>query len=149
MNPIEARAALDNIDAAQRELALKNTQYPLWRHAAFGAVMGALVLSPGLALPYQMALLAIASAGVAWLAADDRRRYGVFINGYRKGRTLPLTLAMVAALLLAVGGEIYARVEGLQLAIKLGVAGFAFVVAMGASLWWTRIYRRELLNGAG
>ena len=29
------------------------------------------------------------------IIADDRRRYGVFVSGYRKGRTLGVTLLMV------------------------------------------------------
>jgi hypothetical protein len=76
MNPIEARAALDSIDDVQRQLALQGTQYPLWRHAAFAAVMAALVLGQGFALPIQMALFVPAMAGLAWILADDRRRYG-------------------------------------------------------------------------
>ena len=44
MNPIEAQAALDSMAEARRELARSGPQYPLWRHAAFAAVMATLVL---------------------------------------------------------------------------------------------------------
>lgn len=147
MNPIEARAALDSIDDVQRDLALQGATYPLWRHAAFAAVMAALVLGQGFALPIQMALFVPAMAGLAWIVADDRRRYGLFVNGYRKGRTLPVTLVLVAVMLGAMGGELYARFNGGSLALKLGIAGLAFGVALGASLWWTRLYHRELMKG--
>lgn len=147
MNPIEARAALDSMAEAQRELARSGPKYPLWRHAAFAAVMAALVLGQGLGLPAQLPLLVAPLAAIAWLVADDRKRYGVFVNGYRKGRTLPVTLMLVALMLGAMGGELYARFNDFGLGVKLGIAAFAFVVALAMSLWWTRIYDRELLDG--
>ena len=148
MNPIEARAALDSMKAAERELALSGPEYPLWRHAAFAAVMAAIVLSQGFAQPWQALLFVPAMAGVAWLVVDDRKRYGLFVNGYRKGRTLPLTLALVGLAIAAMGGELYARFHDLGVAVKLGIAGGTFVAVLAGSLWWTRIYDRELLDGA-
>jgi hypothetical protein len=148
MNPIEARAALDGMNDAQRELALKATQCPPWRHAAFAAIMAVLVLAQGFAPPVQMPMFVLAMAAVAWLVTDDRRRYGLFVNGYRKGRTLPVTLALLGAMLATMAGEIHARLAGLSLATKLGLAGVAFAVALAASIAWSRIYRRELLEGA-
>lgn len=147
MNPIEARAALDGIDDVQRALALKATHCPPWRHAAFGLVMALLVLGQGFGLAVQMPLLAFAMLGVVLLVTDDRRRYGVFINGYRKGRTRLVSVALVIAMLVVMGGEIHARVAGLSLATKLGLAGVAFAVAVGASVAWSRVYRRELTGG--
>jgi uncharacterized membrane protein YjjP (DUF1212 family) len=147
MNPIEAQAALDSMAEAQRELARSVPKYPLWRHAAFAAVMAALVLGQGFGQPWQVLLLVFPMAAVAWLVADDRKRYGVFVNGYRKGRTLPVTLTLVALMLGAMGGEIYARINDLGVAVKLAIAAFAFAVALVMSLWWTRIYDRELLGG--
>lgn len=149
MNPMEAQAALDSMAEAQRELAESGPKYPLWRHAAFAAVMATLVLGQGFDQPWQLLMLVFPMAAVAWLVADDRKRYGVFVNGYRKGRTLPVTLALVALMLGAMGGEIYARFNDVGLGVKLGIAGFAFVVALLMSLWWTRIYDRELLDGNG
>ena len=148
MDPIEAQAALDSMTAAQREFAASGPKYPLWRHVAFAAVMGAIVLSQGFGPPLQILLFVFAMAAVAWIVADDRRRYGVFVSGYRKGRTLGVTLVMVVLLLAAMGAEIHARINDLSLAVKLGIAGGAFVVALAASLLWTRIYDRELQDGA-
>ncbi len=147
MNPIEARAALDSINDVQRDLALKATYCPPWRHAAFGAVMALLVLGQGFDIAIMAPLFAVAMLAVVLLVADDRRRYGLFINGYRKGRTLPVTLALLGAMLAAMFGEIHARETGLALGTKLGIAAIAFGVAVAASIAWSRIYRRELLKG--
>ena len=130
MNPIEARAALDSIDDVQRDLALKATYCPPWRHAAFGAVMALLVLGQGFDIAIMAPLFAVAMLAGVLLVADDRRRYGLFINGYRKGRTLPVTLALLGAMLAAMFGEIHAREAGLALGTKLGIAAIAFGVAL-------------------
>ena len=147
MNRDEARAALDDMNDATRKLALAGPEYPLWRHAAFGVVMGVLVLSQGFEMPWGTVMFVFSMAGIAAITMDDRRRYGTFVNGYRKGRTLPLTLFLVAVLLGAMGAAYYARVNGLSLAVKLGIAAGAFALAFAVSLIWTRIYRRELLEG--
>ena len=148
MDPIEAQAALDSMAAAQREFAASGPKYPLWRHVAFAAVIGAIVLSQGFGPPLQILLFVLAMAAVAWLVVDDRQRYGVFVSGYRKGRTLGVTLALVALVLGAMSAEIHARVNDLSLAVKWGIAAGAFVVALADSLLWTRIYDRELQLGA-
>ena len=147
MNPIEARAALDGIDDAQRALALKATYCPPWRHAAFGAILAALILGIGLGSLWQGLLSLVAMLALMLLATSDRRRYGLFVNGYRKGATLPVTLALLGALLAAIFGEIHAREAGLSLATKFGIAGIAFMIAVAASVVWSRVYRRELLKG--
>lgn len=148
MDPNEARTALDSMKAAERDLALSGPKYPLWRHAAFAAVMATLVLGQGFAAPLQILFIVFPLLAIALLVHDDRKRYGMFVNGYRKGRTLPLTLVLVALMLGAMGAEIYARFNDLGIGVKLGIAGFAFVVALAMSLLWTRVYDRELLDGA-
>lgn len=148
MNPIEARAALDGIDDVQRALALKATYCPPWRHAAFAAIMAVLVLGPGFGPAIQIPSLVLALAAVAWLVTDDRRRYGIFVNGYRKGPTLGVSLALLGVMLVTMVAEIHARAAGLSLATKLGIAGIAFLFALGASVAWNRVYRAELLKGA-
>ena len=147
MDRMEAKAALEDVSAAERRLAEVGAPYPLWRHAAFGAVMGGLVMSQGLAMPWGTLLFVAAMGSVAWLTIDDRRRYGVFVSGYRMGKTLPLTLALLVA---TVGGMflmIRARTAGEGLDVRAAIAGAVFLVAFGASLWWTRIYTRELQEG--
>ncbi|MFZ5747124.1 MAG: hypothetical protein ACOY45_05630 [Pseudomonadota bacterium] len=148
LRPEDARAALDSIDEARRELARKATAYPVWRHAAFAAIMATLVLSQGFGLPLQIVLLLAALVATALLVADDRRRYGVFINGYRMGRTLPVTIVLLFDMLCALAFEFYARVAGLSLAAKLGIAVVAFLVALWTSYAWNRAYRRELMDDA-
>jgi hypothetical protein len=143
-----ARAALEGMDAAKRELARTAANCPPWRHAAFGLMMAMLVGGLGFGPAIQMPLVALAMAAVALLVADDRRRYGLFVNGYRRGRTLPVTLALLGAMIVLGAAEIHARIADLSPATKLGIAAIAFVIAVIASVAFARVYRRELEGDA-
>lgn len=147
MDRDEARAALNGMDDVTRKYATEGPEYPAWRYAAFGLMMALIVLSQGFGSALKAALFVTAMAMLVWMLRDDRRRYGVFVNGYRKGRTLPMTIALVGFVLLAMGAEIYAYANDWAVAAKLAIAGAVFVVATLASVWWTRIYQRELLDG--
>lgn len=148
MEQDEARASLDAARAATDSLArAAQDACPPWRHAAFGLVMGSLVLSVSLPTPLQSVLFVVAMAGVAMLATWDRRRTGVFVNGFRRGRTLPLTLALLGTLLVLVFAELHARESGLGMATRLGLAAMAFAIACLASIRFQRIYLRELHEG--
>lgn len=148
MDVREARAALDEMDAARRALAQTGPAYPLWRHAAFAAAIAVMVAGQGFGPKLAIPMLVAAIAGIAWLTTDDRKRYGLFVSGYRWGRTLPLTLGLVVVMLGAMAAEIHARSAGLSITVKLAIAAGAFVIAFATSLLWTRLYQRELSGGA-
>ena len=82
----EARAALDAKAAAERQLA-KAADCPPWRHALFGIVMAGLVATPALPLPLRLGALALILIMIAVIVQMDRRRMGMFVNGYRRGKT--------------------------------------------------------------
>ncbi|MFX4721701.1 hypothetical protein ABTB22_19965, partial [Acinetobacter baumannii] len=79
----EAHAALAAKQAAERSIA-QLSLCPPWRHAAFAGIMAALVVSPALPLQWRFADVALALLAVALVARSDRRRLGMFINGYRR-----------------------------------------------------------------
>ncbi|MEQ7873603.1 hypothetical protein ABDK56_06310 [Sphingomonas sp. ASV193] len=143
MNKDEAIAALGSVDAANAALA-RAASCPPWRHAAFGALMGLLVFSAGQPVMVQSALTAACMGGVAVIAVSDRRRMGVFVNGYRKGATLPVTLALLGVMLVLIFAELHARDSGLSLATKAALALAAAAIGTAGSVRWQRIYRREL-----
>lgn len=147
LNPEDARAVLEAIEDARRELAVQATASPFWRHAAFAAAVAALVLGEGFSgLPGAILLiLAMVVPGV--LVASDRRRHGIFLNGYRRGSTLRITVALLAAMLAAAGLELRARLAAWPLAAKLVIPAGAFLVGLCASYAWNRAYRRELTGG--
>ena len=142
MNVDEANIALDAVASAKRSVAAACAA-PLWRHIAFGFAMALVTVAAGTDgshrwIPFA-ASMALAAALVVW----DRKQTGMFVNGYRAGRTLPVSIALLIAMMaLAI---LAVRLESIGepiLALLPSVA--AFVVAGGASLWWERIFLAEL-----
>jgi len=141
----EAHAALAAMrDTKGRMAGL--AECPPWRHAAFGAVMGLLVLSVAFPPALQAAMTAIAVVGVGLIVRDDKRRFGVFINGYRSGATRPFTFGLLAAVLLLSGLQFWLKDRGAAWWPYV-VALAAFAIATLASMQWSRIFRREMERG--
>ena len=142
MNKDEAGAALEAIAGARRSVGMAS-RAPLWRHAAFGLVMALLLLSIAAGDPFWMLPWALSMIGVAALYYWDRRQTGMFVNGYRRGRTLPLTIALlVVTLALAVAAHRLNLHGHPQLALLAVPAGF--FAALLTSLWWERIFLAEM-----
>ena len=143
MSPAEAREALDSVGATRAQIAAVGL-CPPWRHAAFGAVMSLLILGLGFPLGVQVACLCLAMGLMVVIVVHDRRRYGMFINGYRRGATRPVTAALLASMMALIVVQIRLREQGVETWVPVAVAGVAFVVAVAGSVWWARVFRREL-----
>jgi hypothetical protein len=68
----------------------------------------------------------------------------MFINGYRRGATRPVTAALLVAMLSLIVVQIRLREQGVETWVPIAVAGAAFVVAVAGSVWWSRVFRREM-----
>lgn len=147
MDSNEAAAALAGVRGAEARLADQIGECPPWRHAAFGLVMALLTAGLALPLPFQSACTVAALLMIVLLVQHDRRRYGVFINGYRRGKTLPFTLLLLAGALGLMFAQMYAREQALSAWASAGIAAAAFLFATGASVVWQRIFVRELRAG--
>ena len=140
-DPAEALAAV----RLGREQVLAACACPPSRHAAFAAVMGGYVASPALPVVFRMATLALLLCSIAIIVRWDRRRTGMFVNGYRRGRTRKVTFAMLGVILpLYLLGSWLSDMRGLawpSLVMGVVAAGLAYA----GSLWWMRVFRREML----
>ena len=144
LDPSRAAEALATADRSRRRFALEQAHWPWSRHAVFGALIGGLAAAQAIPPPYSTCA-AVALIGVAArVAAADRRRRGVFVSGWRYGRTLWVTAPMAAA-------AIAVSLLGLWLSREREVAWAP--VAIGAALLpagtlaskaWEQVYRREL-----
>ena len=139
----EARAALAAKTIAEQDLARLGT-CPPWRHAAFAALETALVASPLASDKGQFGIFAMILVGIAGIVWWDRRRLGVFINGYRRGRTrlvvLPLVLTALALFTLS---SVAARIWGVPM-VSIVAALVTFPVCYFGSVVWQRVFLREL-----
>lgn len=146
MQKDEARAALLALSLGNADFAAAMA-CPAWRHAAFGALMATLVLAVTVPAPWYLPVYAIAFAGLVWLLRHDRARFGVFVNGYRRGRTLPVTLALLAAEL----GIVFLAMPTRHLPFPsprgLACVAAAFVLATAASVLFQRVWIAEISEG--
>ena len=143
MQTFEAKSALEAKNYAEAQIARAAT-CPPWRHAVFGLMMGGLIATPAIDLPMRFAALAVLLAAIPLIIASDRKRTGMFINGYRRGKT-----RIVVAAILAVELGIYSLscVRALGHGDKvtpllLGLAGI--VIGTLGSMLWQRVFVSEL-----
>ena len=147
ISPAEARAALDSIEATRAQMAALG-QCPPWRHALFGAVMGLLVGGVGFEITIQMACTVVALCAIPIIVSYDRKRYGVFINGYRRGATRPFTFALLAVMIGLMAVQMWLRERGAADSVHLAIGIAGFLIGTGASVIWSRIFRSEMERGA-
>lgn len=138
-----ARAALAAKEAAEASIA-RMSLCPPWRHAAFAGIMAALVIDPAVPLPWRFAVIVAAFAGIALVVRSDRRRLGMFINGYRRGRTRLVTFPMLAVVMLLYGLSVYAALDWHRPNLSVAFAVIAFLICYGGSVLWPRVFVREL-----
>jgi hypothetical protein len=139
----EATAALAAMQESRERLAAA-ANCPPARHLAFAGLMGGLVAAQGAPDPLNFGLDALLLIGVALVIMWDRRRTGMFINGYRAGPTRPVTFALLAFTLATMGlCDWLMFFRGVAWAPFVGGAVVA-VVAYFASSIWQRIYLRDL-----
>jgi drug/metabolite transporter (DMT)-like permease len=96
----------------------------------------------------QISCTVLALGGIAVVASYDRRRYGVFVNGYRRGATRPVVAVLLLAVLALMVLQIYFREHGAAPWVSFAVGAAAFVVAVTGSVQWSRAFRREMERGA-
>jgi len=139
----QARLALMAKGAAEQDLARLAT-CPPWRHAVFAGMMAALVATPAVPLALRFVLLALIFAAIALVVQSDRRRLGVFVNGYRRGKTRLVALPMLALILLLYAASCYSALDRGQPMISLALAAASFVIGYIGSMIWQRVFVREL-----
>jgi len=143
MEATEAAAALSAMQESRARLAAA-ANCPPERHLAFAVLIGGLIAAQSAPPAITMMLEAVFIVGVALVIAWDRKRTGMFINGYRSGRTRPLTFALLAvALTLGALGVWLKESYGVVWApVVSGIVVGVFAYFMSAA--WQTIYRREL-----
>jgi hypothetical protein len=143
MENFEAASALDAKRHAEMQMA-KAATCPPWRHAVFGLLMGALVASPAFDTVPRFAILIAILACIPLIIHSDRKRTGMFINGYRRGKT---RLVVAGILIVELGLYFVSLTRGLDhqdhlTPLLLGVV--AVLIGIAGSLLWQRVFVREM-----
>jgi len=139
----EAAAALAAMRQSRERLAAA-ANCPPARHLAFAGILGGLVASQAAPPFATMAIEAVLLVCVALVVLWDRRRTGMFINGYRAGRTRLVTFGMLAFALVVLALTTWLKETwGLVWAPIVGGVVVAAAAYYGSAAW-QRIYLREL-----
>jgi len=139
----EAAAALEGARVARARLA-DRTRCPPHMHVVFGLLMGGLVASEAASdrgtLVIEGIIVVLGLALFAW----QRRRLGYFVNGYRRGRTRPVALAILGVYLVLFSTAAYLKAfMGLHWpALVLGAVMFG-LATWGSAVWNAR-YAAEM-----
>ena len=143
IDSVEAAKALAMIRTSRSDLVTASDTPPS-RHLAFAALMGTLVGCPAVPLPWRFGILALLMIGVALIIRWDRRRTGMFVNGYRAGRTRKVTLAMLAFSLALYGVSVW-MADGRHMTWpSLVLGGIATVACYFGSRFWCGVFKREM-----
>ena len=146
MPMIESREAADALAAIRtsRSHLVAACDTPPSRHLAFAGLMGSLVACPAVALPWRFGVLSAILIGLALVIRWDRRRTGMFVNGYRAGRTRTVTFIMLAFCLALYAISVWLA-DGRHLILpSLGLGLLAMTGAFLGSRAWCRTFAREM-----
>ncbi len=95
-------------------------------------------------MPVRFAAIAVAFASIVLIVQWDKKRLGVFINGYRRGKTrLVVIPLLVITMALYLTSSYFAGFHG-RARVALVLAAVAFAVAYIGSTIWQRVFVREL-----
>ncbi len=143
-----AAGALADAQAARAKLAAK-LDCPPYTHAVFGALFATLVADMAapehLIVPIEGAVMLAGFGLFLWF----RRRMGFFVNGYRRGRTRPIALGLLAVYLACFSLAFWCRTQLNLYWPAFALASVMFVVGTAASVAWNRTYRAELVGSPG
>lgn len=139
----EARIALAAKGEADHQIA-GLAACPPWRHAAFAGLLAGLVGTPAVPLELRFVVLGLIVLGGVLIYLADRRRLGVFINGYRRGKTRLVVVPLMAVWLVLYSASYYFETKFDAPWVSIGLAAVAFMVGYVGSVIWQRTFRREL-----
>lgn len=143
MQNIEAMSALDAKRQAEAQIA-RAANCPPWRHAVFGLLMAGFVASPAFSFPVRTALIVVMLGAIPLIIQSDRKRMGMFINGYRRGKTRLVTFPMLFIELGLYAIGVYRNIDGKDPTTPLLLGALALVVGIAGSFLWQRVFVREL-----
>lgn len=142
----DAQTALIALEVTNGRLA-ERMRWPLWRHAAAGLLMTLIVGSVGLPRGLAMVILLVAIVLTIAIVRDDKKRYGMFVSGYQRGRTAWVTSAIIALNLSAVFFVRTLRDNAVVNAIFWLAMAIVFLGTLMLSIAWERVYRHDIRKG--
>ena len=126
-------------------------RWPLWRHAAYGAILAALLAAMPLEYGHKIIAFGIVVVATMLIVLDDKKRHGMFVSGYQRGRTGWVLLANAVAFLAALAAMnawiADAASPPLNDPLYWMLVGGIFAISTALSVVWQRVYQADLRKG--
>ncbi|ATC33958.1 hypothetical protein CA606_17380 [Caulobacter vibrioides] len=142
----DALRMLAELEAANADLA-ERAKAPVWYHPALGLLMGGLCAVQAAPVPGMLAYYGVFIAGVVLLVRAYIKRTGLWVSGYRAGRTrwIAVGLATITTgLMLLSAWLLHTRKETLAPFVFAGL--IAVIVTIGGFVW-EAAFRADLRDG--
>ena len=134
---------LAEVDAAKADMA-QRAKAPTWYHPALGLLIGGLIAVQGQPIQVMLGVYAAYIAGLVLLMRAYKRHTGLWINGYRAGRTRWVAIGLAGLGMLGALIAIWlVRERGLTQAPLVFGAIVAVIVTVGGFVW-EAAYRADL-----
>lgn len=143
MERIDAASALDAKRQAEMQMARAAT-CPPWRHALFGLMMGALIASFAFEFVIRTAILVLVLAAIPIIIRSDRKRMGMFINGYRRGKTRWVAFGILLFWLPIYAMSVHYGLDRHDHVIPLLLGALGFAIGTVGSMIWQRVFVSEM-----
>lgn len=142
----DALRMLAEVKTANAEMA-ERAKAPVWYHPALGLLMGGLVAVQGQPFAFLIAYYIAFAAGLALLVRAYKRHTGLWINGYRAGRTrwVAVGLAVLSTIAMLISVSLQ-REHGVALA-PLAFGGIIAVIVTIGGFIWEAAFRADLKDG--
>lgn len=142
----DAARMLAEIQAANSELA-RRAVAPAWYHPALGLLLGGIIAVQGAPLAMVFGYYLLVGLGCWLLVGAYRRHTGMWVNGYRRGRTRWVAVGLAVLFTAIMLGSVYLqRAQHLAWATWAGGAIVAVATTIGGFAWQAA-FRRDLRDG--
>jgi glucan phosphoethanolaminetransferase (alkaline phosphatase superfamily) len=145
ITPEDARRALSEISAREQGSAAR-LDWPLWRELVLSGCASGLLLTVALPTPFALLLTVFLVFGIIMMLRSYTTQ-PVWVSGYRKGRTLPLTIGFLAIYVLVVVGNWVGHDQTGSVWLPVASAITAFIILTVFNRVWMAVWRAEVREG--
>jgi hypothetical protein len=142
----DALRMLAEVQAANNEMA-KRAKAPVWYHPALGLLMGGLAAVQAAPIGWQYGYFVVVGVGLWLLVKAYTRKTGMWIYGYRAGRTriVAVALATLTGATMLTSGWLF-HFKHITFA-PFVAGGIVAVAATVAGFVWEAAFRRDMREG--
>jgi hypothetical protein len=127
-----------------REAVLSRAHWPVAYHLTTAALAAVVVAVQALPDPWPAMTASLVAIAALLMAEWSRRRFGFFVNGWRRGKTLWVSVGMLIFILAGTVVALLRHRLGLPPWTPYAAAAGVFVTTFVAGRLWERVYRAEL-----